>query len=236
MIISHTHKFILIKSEKTAGTSIEAALSSVCGGDDIVTPLNDYPFNRDEKGRQVHYARNAERLDWWNHELGQHVDASTIKAKLPPDIWASYLKVSIVRDPWDRAVSLYTWKTRNDPAMKPKKRLIHRLGAPFNEASELQKLFSRFLRGDWETNDRYYIIDGQLCIDFVIHYESLQQDLSKLCSRLDVAELTLPRLKSGIRPGQYHYSQYYNDESRAIVEERHERDIRLFGYQFRGQA
>jgi hypothetical protein len=235
MIISHTHKFIFIKSEKTAGTSIEAALSGLCEGDDVVTPLNDYPFNRDEKGRQVHHARNAERLDWWNHELGQHVDARTIKAKLPHDVWTSYLKVSIVRDPWDRAVSLYTWKTRNDPTMRPQKRLIHRLGAPFNEVGELKRLFYRFLRGDWETNDRYYIIDDELCVDFVIRYESLQEDLNGLCSRLGVAELALPRLKSGMRPGQYHYSQYYNEESRALVAERHVHDIRLFGYQFRGQ-
>jgi hypothetical protein len=233
MIISHTHKFIFIKSEKTAGTSIEAALSHICAGEDVVTPLNDYPFNRDEKGQQVHRAMNAERLGWWNREIGQHVDAPTLKANLPPEVWASYLKVSIVRNPWDRAVSLYTWKTRNDPTMKPRKRLVHRLGIPFDETGELQKLFCKFVRGNWETNDRYYIIDDELCIDFVIHYESLQDDLRALCGRLGVAELSLPRLKSGIRPGQYHYSQYYNDESRAIVEERHRHDIRLFGYQFR---
>jgi len=50
MIISHTHKFIFIKSEKTAGTSIEAALSRYCSGDDVVTPINDYRHNRNEKG------------------------------------------------------------------------------------------------------------------------------------------------------------------------------------------
>ena len=51
MIISHSHRYIFIKSEKTAGTSVEAALSKHCTDNDMVTPLGDYWFNRDERGR-----------------------------------------------------------------------------------------------------------------------------------------------------------------------------------------
>jgi hypothetical protein len=39
MIVSHEHKFIFLKSKKTAGTSIELALSQLCGPSDILTPL-----------------------------------------------------------------------------------------------------------------------------------------------------------------------------------------------------
>ena len=38
MIVSHAHKFIFIKTKKTAGTAIEAALSELCGPDDVITP------------------------------------------------------------------------------------------------------------------------------------------------------------------------------------------------------
>ena len=41
MIISHEHKFIFLKTKKTAGTAIEAALSEVCGASDVITPYRE---------------------------------------------------------------------------------------------------------------------------------------------------------------------------------------------------
>jgi len=40
MIISHKYQFIFLKTAKTAGTSIEIALSRFCGQDDIITPVS----------------------------------------------------------------------------------------------------------------------------------------------------------------------------------------------------
>jgi len=39
MILSKTHRFIFIKGVKVGGTSVEIALSTICGVDDIVTPI-----------------------------------------------------------------------------------------------------------------------------------------------------------------------------------------------------
>jgi hypothetical protein len=225
MIISHSHKFIFIKSHKTAGTSIEAALTEHCSGNDIVTPLLDYSFNRNEKGEWIHQSMNA-------GDFHQHEDALTIKNKLPADVWNSYFKFSITRNPWDRAVSFFCWEKRQDPALRPKKRFYHHLGIPFNDLAQTRKLFSEFIKGDWTSNDRFYTIDDQLCVDFVIRYEHLADDFSEVCKITGVPAKTLPHLKSGMRKKKYHYSEYYDEECRNIVAERHKNDLRLFEYVF----
>jgi Sulfotransferase family len=225
VIISHTHKYIFIKSLKTAGTSIEAALSQHCGENDMVTPLGDYWFNRDERGEWIHSSMNAEGFS-------QHDPAAEVKRKVPPEIWNEYFKFSIIRNPWDRVVSLFAWEARNQPALKPAKRFYHRLGLPFDEFGETRKLFGAFAAGDWTTNDRFYLIDAALCVDFVIRYERLAEDFAELCGRVGLPTIPVPHLKAGLRRAEHRYTDYYDETSKAIVSERHEQDIRLFGYEF----
>lgn len=233
MIISHTRKFIFIKSFKTAGTSIEAALSNYCSGNDIVTPMNDYRYNRDENGVFIHKSMNADEFIQLDLPNLQHVEALTIKGKVSPEVWNDYYKFSITRNPWDRAVSYFFWENRRDPALKPQKKFYHYLGVPFDESERLKQMFSNYIRNaDWPNNDCFYTIDDRLCTDFVIRYEKLLEDYSEVCRKLGVPDNTLPRLKGGVRKQRYHYSDYYDEESIAIVSERHKNDIRLFGYEF----
>ena len=233
MIISHSNKFIFIKSFKTAGTSVEAALSKYCSGSDIVTPLNDYRHNRDENGEFIHKAMNAEEFIELNLPNLQHADALTIKGKVSPEVWDNYFKFSITRNPWDMAVSYFFWERRRDPALKPKRKFFHYLGVPFNELIQLKKLFSEDVkRTKWPNNDSFYIINDQCCVDFVIRYEKLYEDLDEVCKRVGLPNITLPRLKGGIRQIGHHYSNFYDEESKAIISERFKNDIRLFGYEF----
>jgi hypothetical protein len=226
MIVSHTRKFIFIKSAKTAGTSLEAALSNYCSGADIVTPLGDYEFNRDETGRWVHRAMNADGFE-------QHDWGVTIRDKVGLAVWNEYFKFSIARNPWDRVVSLFTWKARKDPARSADRDGGGRASGAEVDLEAIREKFAEFVRqGNWQTNDRFYVIDGQCCADFVIRYETLAEGTLELCRRLGIAPIELPRLKSGFKPGQFHYSQYYDADSEAIVAERHANDIRLFGYRF----
>jgi hypothetical protein len=48
MIINHQYRFISIKVQKTAGASVEIALSQFCGPTDVITP----PHKKDEVLRE----------------------------------------------------------------------------------------------------------------------------------------------------------------------------------------
>jgi hypothetical protein len=92
MIISHKHKFIFIKTQKTAGTSIEIYLSQQCHDGDITTPISPYV--------SPHVARNHE--GFYNH-----ISAGEIRSRIPKAVWENYFKFCVERNPWDKTLSHY---------------------------------------------------------------------------------------------------------------------------------
>lgn len=90
MIISHRHRFIFIKTQKTAGTSIEVFLSGLCGPEDVVTP-----FGVPEPG---HEPRNFAGYT-------NHMTASEIRSRVGEDLWRAYFTFCFERNPWDKTVS-----------------------------------------------------------------------------------------------------------------------------------
>jgi hypothetical protein len=105
MIVSHEHKFIFLKTQKTAGTSFELAISQLCGPDDIIRPLTEI----DEALRVgVRGAQNWRLRRWWGsprpllkrrwfkftaEDYGfYHMPAAQARARLDEKIWRSYFK------------------------------------------------------------------------------------------------------------------------------------------------
>jgi hypothetical protein len=69
---------------------------------------------------------------------------------------------------------------------------------------------------------------GDILVNYVARFESLEQDFQTVCTRLN-RRCRLPHLK---RSRHDHYHGVYDDESRAIIGEWFEKDIREFGYAY----
>ena len=136
MIVSHEHKFIFVKTRKTAGTSIEVALSAIAGDDAIVTPVT--PPEPDHRPRNWQgrfnplpelfdrYVKREPSLEHWTaratftnlkgrRHYYNHVPASVIRARLGRKIWDDYFTFCFERDPWEKVVSWYFYVSRDNP-------------------------------------------------------------------------------------------------------------------------
>ena len=123
MIISHRHKFIFLKTVKTGGTSVEIALSRYCGDEDVVTPISpaDEPTRlelgitpRNYLAPRAAYSlpdyyrllmQREEKKLYWNH-----ITAAEVRDRIGADIWNSYFKFTIERNPWDKTISDFYWR------------------------------------------------------------------------------------------------------------------------------
>ncbi len=227
MIVSHRHKFIFFKTKKAATTSIEIALSSLCGPDDIITPITEedlrdnnaqnfrLPFRdwpMEGKLRRLIGARVTERRSGYYH----HIPAALVRRYLGAALFDAYFKFTIERNPWDRQVSHYFWQTRKD-ATRPD-------FAAYIARPRKEKIIDNF---------DIYSIDGDIRADFVMRYENLEADFGEALARAGLTSTPphLPRAKAGFRQDR-DYRDLYDNASRETVASWYEREIRAFGYEF----
>jgi hypothetical protein len=233
MIVSHEHRFIFIKTMKTAGTSIEIALSKFCGPHDIITPIEpeDEAIRRalGYRGPQncfVPFTQYSPR-QWGRFVLSggrrrrffNHMAARQIRRSLPSAVWRSYFKFCVDRNPWDKVVSLYFWQHRTEP--RP-------------------SLSDYIASGDIEIAVRrggfdLYAIDGEIVVDRVCRYEQLERELAIVAERLRLPEIPrLPRAKANTRTDRRPYRELLTASDRAAIARVFVKEIACLQYEFEG--
>lgn len=218
MLISHTKKFIFIKTSKTAGTSVELYFEPYCIADDGSEVTEDRDQVMSEYG--IVGGRGSGKCD----VLHSHMPAKSIKTLVSDEQWQTYLKFTVVRNPFDRLVSRYFFNRK----VKEGRSL---LGVPDEQIIDDFRNFAK---------NTYFPLLGQvslgprLAVDKVIRFESLPQGVEDICTHLDIPfdESRIPKLKTGIRDSSFSFAQLYDKETVNKVTELYKSELEFFNYSF----
>lgn len=229
MLICHRHRFIFLKTQKTAGTAVEIALRQLMGPGDVITPISreDERLSR-QLGRPGPRGFRAPLREYGGRDIGRllgrlrlkkrfynHIPAAAVRAQLPEAIWRSYRKISIERNPFDKAISSYYWRTRKLPQPPSLSEWLQH--CPVSEIS------------NWEV----YTIEDALITDVMLRHEQLEQDLQTLSRTLGLErplELPRQRPKGQVRRDRRPWQEVLDAAGEARIRQVCSREITALGY------
>ena len=214
MILSYKHRFVFIKGRKVGGTSLEVALSSVCGPHDIITPITpvdehlrlsvgrpcqNFCADQDLEACYIDLVRQQKYLEalktrvhgartanFVNHSSLQDVEnATNLRSE-------EFTKILCERSPYSKLISLasmrLSFRTYDGSPMINSAEDIRVEIARIMDAGEHKRLNNL---GLYETSRTY-------ARTVVLRQETLAEDYAALCSNFGFAEFAaLPHVKQG---------------------------------------
>jgi len=168
---------------------------------------------------------------------GAHRSVRTYKRVFGPATFKKYYKFTFVRNPYSRLLSAYRFLKRGGFCDVDKQWAEENLGQ-YNS-------FQEFVHG-WLTDKSVltynhfrpqfmYLCDRSFEpeVDFIGHFETIDQDFEKVCLRLNVSR-ELKKYNQGPEK-EDHWSFFYTDKELKKVYKIYRKDFELFGYSERPQ-
>ena len=161
-----------------------------------------------------------------------HCTIDDFSSIIPVD---EYFKFTVVRNPWDRLVSAYFYLMKKKDRNGEHKVEWHKLGNPQcfrdfviqiehrqDKLTTHVKRYSHYLKSGCKWN-----------YDFACRLESLDSDIEECIKLCPATKFLKEALSSKSNTTSHeHYSNYYDDRTRKIVEQIYSEDIEHFGYSF----
>lgn len=215
MIISRGRRYVFVHIPKTGGTSLALALEARAMKDDIL--IGDTPKARRRRGRLKGLSARG--------RLWKHATLADIDGVLGPDDLDSMLLFTLVRNPWNRAVSYYHWlraQRFEHVAVRLAQDLpfAEFLAHPHTRASIAGHPYGSYMRD----------VTGAERAAVFVRLEHLAADLAPVEAHLGFPLCDLPQVNMSVRSNTY--AEHYDTATRALIAEICAEDIARFGYRF----
>ncbi|ODA68665.1 Sulfotransferase family protein [Methyloligella halotolerans] len=204
-MISHKHHCVFIHIPKTAGRTIKSL------------------FGLPELGR---YYKGE--LEW----IEDPFDHQSITKYTDRDWFDDYYKFSVIRNPWDRAVSAFFYLDKGgsnqfDQAFRDE--YLAKYGGDFDAfAQDIGSLAEhKFFKPQMHWVGR--VEEREVLCDHLIRFENLSEEVMALSERLGLPMPEVPHVNPGKHPP---YQECYSPAGRDAVAEVYAADIEAFGYSF----
>jgi hypothetical protein len=204
-MLSTTHNFLFVHVPKTGGNAIQDALRQY--SEDAIVCLESH-----HDGVDRFEVRSPK------YKTVKHSTLADYQCEYGGQLMTKLFKFSAVRNTWDRCMSHYFSPHRGPVTWK-------------------KTDFIRFI--ELEVNPiRYYLAkdagtaslrDAVAAIDFLIRYESLQEDFDNVCKQLALPDLHLHFRNVSLEAD---HRRHYDRDLRSLVAEKFSEEIGYFGYRF----
>lgn len=209
-MISHKHKCIFVHIPKTGGTSIEKVI---------------WPLKSDRVIENLWMGFIKEHYNKYQTGGLQHLTSSQIRNEVGVEVFNSYYKFSVVRNPWEKAISQYIY-------MKEKRKDLRQFVgmSKFTSFKSYLSLISKKTHVQWMKQvDFIKRRNGDFLVDNVIKFENLEKETQMVFGILGIKNIKLPHAN---KSNKMHYSSYYDDESIEMIYSLYKEDIETFNYKF----
>jgi len=217
VIISRGRRYIFVHIPKTGGTALTLALESRAMKDDIL--IGDTPKARARRGRLKGVA-SAGRL--WKHSTLADIDG-LVTAQEAKD----FFTLTLVRNPWDRAVSYYHWlrcQTFDNPAVG--------LAKANDFSGFLHHPHTRFSLSSWPASAYMRDATGVERAMLFVRAEHIEADIAPFEAHLGFQLMPLQRVNASDRARDWR--GYFSAADAALIAGLCSTDIARFGYTFDG--
>ena len=211
IVISKKNKVIFFHLPKNAGTSIS----------NLLLKNESYYFSWVILSKILRRFSKKDNFFFDNlqkkiHFFRSHETVKSIQNKISSKIFDNYFKFAIVRNPYSRFVSRYNYT-----------KLVTK-----NKNIKFSEFVKEYVELGMITDQQYKFLlnnNGDIGVNKILKFENISKDINEIANRISVNPNKLYKMNVSTHDN---YKEYYDTETKNIVENFCKEDLNFFNYKF----